>query len=331
MQFSPCVILALLLSLATITTTFTTPSTFVRRTNSRRFGWKTDDTGAYVWADDEPAAAITSTKAPPLPSGTLRPKQSLGQNFLQDGNTITKIVNAFDVDMLRNDVENMPVLELGPGLGSLTIPLLERYGPNRLACVEVDGRAIEILNTNHPQLNVIDCDVLKFDYAEYLSSLGSGDSLAIIGNLPYYITSQILFAVCDANHYAPSPSSLPTISSVTVTMQLEVAQRLNAPPSSGKDRGILSVVFELYVVSERAVRTKTRTRSEAKQQIICCASSLRSFVFIANSPPSTPTGTPKRNPTFTSRYRRRSSTQSRKLRQRSLGSNFATRRNYGDG
>ena len=81
-------------------------------------------------------------------------------------------------------------------------------------------------------------DVLQVDYTELNDSIGSSNGLAVIGNLPYYITSQILFALADASHYD-------SVRSATVTMQLEVGQRLVAKPST-KAYGILSVVFQIY-------------------------------------------------------------------------------------
>ncbi|GMI51083.1 hypothetical protein ScalyP_jg2341 [Parmales sp. scaly parma] len=197
----------------------------------------------------------------------MKPKQSLGQNYLQDGNTIDKIVKSFDSDLTLRSSPAFHVVELGPGLGSLTTPLIKKYGTADFTCIEIDSRAVAHLRAEHPVstgLKIIEADVMQVDYGDFLTSLWSDDfaadkpsSLSVVGNLPYYITSQILFALCDANHQnhhpnqpKPKPNAInfipPTISTCTVTMQYEVALRMVAPPSCGKDRGILSVVFELY-------------------------------------------------------------------------------------
>ena len=168
-------------------------------------------------------------RPPTLPSGTFRPKQSLGQNYLSDQNYATKIVDSLEDGSDRGAL----VVELGPGLGALTRLLLRSY-PEMVA-VEIDGRAVELLEERYPKpFTVLHSDVLAVDYSA-LAALRGG-RLSVIGNLPYYITSQILFCLCD--HHA-------AVRRAVVTMQLEVAQRLVAKPRS-KDYGILSVVFQLY-------------------------------------------------------------------------------------
>merc|ERR1712127_721355 len=93
-----------------------------------------------------------------------------------------------------------------------------------------------MLSERHPNLRVRYEDVLQTDYPQLAED--EGGPLSVIGNLPYYITSQILFALADASHFG-------TVRSATVTMQWEVAQRIIAPVKC-KDYGILSVVFQLY-------------------------------------------------------------------------------------
>jgi 16S rRNA (adenine1518-N6/adenine1519-N6)-dimethyltransferase len=182
----------------------------------------------------------TSTATPKLPPGTYKPKQSLGQNYLKDGNTVMKILRAFHSDASSgNDTDplsNGRIVELGPGAGALTDKLVEIYGTSMLQCIEIDDRSVAILKFKHPDLLVRHQDVLQADYVDLARSVGS--PLAVIGNLPYYITSQILFALADASHYD-------AVKSATVTMQWEVAQRIVARPCT-KDYGILSVVFQLY-------------------------------------------------------------------------------------
>ena len=125
------------------------------------------------------------------------------------------------------------MVELGPGLGALTKLLSKEY-PEMVA-VELDERAIPLLRERYPEpITILEGDVLAVDYSAL--SQARGGKLSIIGNLPYYITSQILFCLCD--HHA-------SVKKAVVTMQWEVAQRLVAKPRT-RDYGILSVVFQLY-------------------------------------------------------------------------------------
>eukprot|EP00978_Attheya_sp_CCMP212_P001787 scaffold3684_cov42-Attheya_sp.AAC.1 len=225
-------------------------------------GWVQDGNGEWEWKEDGggsgsttattssataskveefflSAPSVDSVATPKLPAGTFRPKQSLGQNFLRDGNTVVKIVKAYQKDametMTRGD-SNMRAIELGPGAGALTDVLVNTYDADTFTCIEIDPRSVELLGEKHPSLEVRLQDVLQVDYPEL--ALEKGGPLSVIGNLPYYITSQILFALADASHFD-------AVRSATVTMQWEVAQRIVAPTKC-KDYGILSVVFQLY-------------------------------------------------------------------------------------
>jgi len=215
-----------------------------------RHGWVQRSDGEWEWEEDDPnfvppppveiSATMEATATPRLPSGKLKPKQSLGQNFLRDGNTVAKMIRAFHEDATaRGDRPGKPltsIVELGPGTGALTDRLVEKYGTDVLQCIEVDPRAIEILAERYPSLVVHHQDVLQVSYPEMAEE--EGEPLVIIGNLPYYITSQILFALADASHYG-------AVDCATVTMQWEVAQRM-VSKTSCKDYGILSVVFQTY-------------------------------------------------------------------------------------
>lgn len=162
----------------------------------------------------------------------ITPKKTLGQNFLQDPNTIRKIVQALDAP------SNAKVVEIGPGMGALTAPLLTVY-PD-LTAIELDQRAVAWLKAEFPSLDVLHQDVLSVDWAlfQQASNLRKEERLYLIGNLPYYITSQILFGVL-AHGYA--------VRRVVFMMQLEVAERLVAKPST-KAYGILSVMTQLFGV-----------------------------------------------------------------------------------
>ena len=103
--------------------------------------------------DEQIGDTNTNTKTnivpPKLPSGTFKPKQSLGQNFLTDSNTITRIINSFHSDATQGISESGGVggmVELGPGPGALTQVLIERYGTEDFSCIEIDQRAVQVLN-----------------------------------------------------------------------------------------------------------------------------------------------------------------------------------------
>jgi 16S rRNA (adenine1518-N6/adenine1519-N6)-dimethyltransferase len=193
-------------------------------------GWVQGGDGEWEWKEDDPTFMTTavsttaihtsSTATPQLPSGKLKPKQSLGQNFLKDPNTVAKMIRAFHRDATRDGKPLESIVELGPGAGALTDRLMENYGSDILQCIEIDPRAVQILNERYPDLVVHHQDVLQVNYPEMADH--EGRPLVVIGNLPYYITSQILFALADASHSG-------AVQSATVTMQWEVAQRMVAP------------------------------------------------------------------------------------------------------
>ncbi|CAM9696028.1 unnamed protein product, partial [Ectocarpus fasciculatus] len=158
----------------------------------------------------------------------FRPKQSLGQNFLSDQNYVNKIVDAFSC----TSKDGCRVVELGPGPGALTRMLFQKYP--RMTGIEVDQRAIEFLKEKIPHANILHQDVLKVDWPQRAAV--SGGPLSVIGNLPYNITSQILFSFID---------SYKAVNKAVVTAQYEVAARIVAQPST-KQYGILSVAFQLY-------------------------------------------------------------------------------------
>lgn len=168
------------------------------------------------------------------PNLVLQPKKSLGQNFLADPNTIRKIVASLDAPV------DAAVVEIGPGTGAMTGLLMERHG--RFIGIEIDQRAVDHLRETLPNATIIHKDVLDVNWDD-LANEFSG-RLFLIGNLPYYITSQILFSLIDARS---------AIAQALLMMQLEVAQRLVAVPRT-KAYGILSVVSQLYTRPEMLFR-----------------------------------------------------------------------------
>ena len=156
----------------------------------------------------------------------IKPKKSLGQNFLQDPNTIRKIVASLPAP------DDAHVVEIGPGLGALTGLLHEQF--RHFTALEVDQRAIRYLHEQLPSLDVRHQDVLATDWAALRAEHNA--PLYVIGNLPYYITTPILFGLLDAHVH---------LEAAILMMQKEVADRLVAPPRT-KTYGTLSVQTQLW-------------------------------------------------------------------------------------
>lgn len=160
---------------------------------------------------------------------TLRPKQSLGQNFLRDDNISRNIVASLNIQ--PDDV----VMEIGPGEAALTKYLVPQV--YRLLVVDIDERVIRRMHEMYPhnEVEILHKDFLETDFAEILSGRHAS-KLRIVGNIPYNITSPILFHILDNRTYA---------SDATLMMQKEVARRLVAKPET-KDYGILAVFYQLF-------------------------------------------------------------------------------------
>jgi 16S rRNA (adenine1518-N6/adenine1519-N6)-dimethyltransferase len=157
----------------------------------------------------------------------IQPKKSLGQNFLVDEAALARIVAAADLG------PEDTVLEIGPGLGTLTRRLAEAAG--RVIAVELDDRLIPALRyTLAPYRNVeiVHGDILELDIGQLLGH-GSA-SYKVVANLPYYITSAVLRRLLEA-------PLRPTL--MVLTVQLEVAQRLTAGPG---DMSLLAVSVQVY-------------------------------------------------------------------------------------
>lgn len=153
-----------------------------------------------------------------------------GQNFLTDVNIIEKILKGADV--AKDDI----ILEIGPGIGTLTQYLCERT--SHVLAVEIDKNLIPILNetlADYPNKTIINQDVLRMNLKEELEKFPN-KKFKVIANLPYYITSEIVMTLLE--------EKLP-IESITVMVQKEVAQRMVAAPGK-KDYGSLSVAVQYY-------------------------------------------------------------------------------------
>ncbi|MBM2840005.1 MAG: Ribosomal small subunit methyltransferase [Bacteroidetes bacterium] len=156
----------------------------------------------------------------------VRPRKSLGQNFLRDENICRKIVAA--VDAKPSDI----VFEIGPGEGALTKYLATTV--KRLIVVDLDERVVARMRFMFPDIEVVNGDVLDVD----LSGIARArrENIRIVGNIPYNITSPILFHLLD--HRA-------AVTDAMLMVQKEVAQRLVGQPRT-KEYGILSVMFQLF-------------------------------------------------------------------------------------
>ncbi|RBP53603.1 16S rRNA (adenine(1518)-N(6)/adenine(1519)-N(6))-dimethyltransferase RsmA [Arenicella xantha] len=153
------------------------------------------------------------------------PRKTLGQNFLQDPNIIAKIVGSLSVQ--PSDI----VLEIGPGRGALTELILPLAA--HLHLVEFDRDLVEYWRArNNPRLTVHGVDVLKFDFATVLNQVDR--KIKVIGNLPYNISSPVLF------HLMPYADR---IDSQIVMLQKEVVERMASKPGS-KQYGRLSVMLQ---------------------------------------------------------------------------------------
>ena len=154
-------------------------------------------------------------------------QKRFGQNFLIDGHVIDKIISAAEIT--KKDT----VLEIGPGIGTMTQYLAENAG--RVYAVEIDKNLIPILEdtlSEYDNVQIINQDILKTDIAQ----LAGDGRIKITANLPYYITTPIIMSIFE-NH-VPAES-------VTVMVQKEVAQRMQAKPGS-KEYGALSLAVQYY-------------------------------------------------------------------------------------
>lgn len=162
----------------------------------------------------------------------VKAKKALGQHFLTDLNVARRIADTISGPELPADArrwKDLPVLEIGPGMGVLSQFLLS--AGRRVKAVEIDSESVEYLHKVYPSLEVVEGDFLQMD----LSELFTGE-FALIGNYPYNISSQIFFKALD------NMERIPVIAGM---LQKEVARRICAAPS-GKERGILSVLLQAW-------------------------------------------------------------------------------------
>ncbi|WP_294349542.1 16S rRNA (adenine(1518)-N(6)/adenine(1519)-N(6))-dimethyltransferase RsmA [uncultured Clostridium sp.] len=154
--------------------------------------------------------------------------KSLGQNFLIDDSVLTDIVEGAEVD------ENDLVIEIGPGVGSLTAQLIGKA--KKVVSIELDNDLIPILETElgeYENFSLIHNDALKVDFNEII---GDEKSVKLVANLPYYVTTPIIVRLLKENY---------NFKSLTIMIQKEVAERIDAGPNC-KEYGALSLLVQYY-------------------------------------------------------------------------------------
>lgn len=177
----------------------------------------------------------------------VKPKKALGQHFLKDMQVAQRIAGTV------SDYMDLPVLEVGPGMGVLTRFLLD--SGHDLSVVEIDAESVAYLQEHFPELNgkIIEGDFLQLDLDQFFSS-----RFCVIGNYPYNISTQIFFKILEYKDQIPCCSGM---------LQKEVAERLASPPGS-KAYGILSVLLQawydveyLFTVSETVFDPPPKVKS----------------------------------------------------------------------
>lgn len=158
-------------------------------------------------------------------------QKRFGQNFLIDAHVLEKIVSAAGIT--KDDC----VLEIGPGIGTMTQYLAESAG--QVIAVEIDTNLLPILTDtlkDYSNVKVINQDILKVDINELVKEYNNGRPIKVVANLPYYITTPIIMGLFESN--------VP-IDNITVMVQKEVADRMQVGPGS-KNYGALSLAVQYY-------------------------------------------------------------------------------------
>lgn len=163
----------------------------------------------------------------------LTANKKLGQNFLVDSNAISQIVDS--ANLSKDDM----VIEIGPGLGTLTSMLLEKAG--KVIAIELDDRMVKILNDRfllYDNFELINDDVLKVNLPELILNNNTFKHVKVVANLPYYITTPIIMKLLENRL---------NIDSITIMIQKEVAERIVAIPGS-KLSG--AITYSIYYYAE---------------------------------------------------------------------------------
>ncbi len=162
-------------------------------------------------------------------------QKKFGQNFLIDTNVLDRIIEASRI------TEDDCVLEIGPGIGTMTQYLAERAG--EVIAVEIDKALIPILQetlAEYDNVTVINDDILKVDINKIVQERNQGRPIKVVANLPYYITTPIIMGLFEK--HVP-------LKSITIMVQKEVADRMQVGPGT-KDYGALSLAVQYYARPE---------------------------------------------------------------------------------
>ena len=169
----------------------------------------------------------------------IKANKDLGQNFLINEEVVENIINSSEIS--KEDL----IIEIGPGLGTLTKELIKRAG--KVVCIELDKKMIKILKErfiSYSNLEIINDDVLKVNLKELINKYKGHDNIKkvkIVANLPYYITTPIIMKLLEDKL---------DIESITVMIQKEVADRLIEIPG-GKNTGAITYTIYYYCESEK--------------------------------------------------------------------------------
>ena len=169
----------------------------------------------------------------------FRFSKSLGQNFLIDGNIVRKIVD--EGNITKDDC----VLEIGPGMGTLTEELAIRA--KKVVAIEIDNTLLPVLDytlQRYSNVEIVHGDVLKVDLQKIIDEKLEGGPVKVIANLPYYVTTPIIAKLIEDNL---------KLESIIVMVQKEVAERMAAVPG-GKEYGSLSVFVNFHSIPEIVVK-----------------------------------------------------------------------------
>jgi len=159
----------------------------------------------------------------------LIPRKRWGQHFLVDPNILKKVIRTAQVE--KEDV----VLEVGPGLGEMTLALARQV--KKVIAIEIDPKLVVILKEkmkDYPNVEVIKSDILKVDFNRFLKK--EGHPIKVVANLPYQISTPLLFRFIESKE---------VFSTFTLMLQREVAERLVASPGN-KEYGPLSIFVQLF-------------------------------------------------------------------------------------